>query len=67
MKITALRLHNVRKFGGRGIAIENISDGVNVLCEANEYGKSTCFDSLHALFFQSYSGTPALVQALRPY
>jgi len=67
MKLAALRLHNVRRFGGRGVAIENIGDGVNVLCEVNEFGKSTCFDALHALFFSPYSGTPGAVQALRPY
>ncbi|MDU0342754.1 AAA family ATPase, partial [Bosea rubneri] len=67
MKLTALRLHNVRRFAGTGVAVEGIGDGVNVLCAVNEFGKSTCFDALHALFFQPYSGTPGAVQALRPY
>mgnify|MGYP000423224156 CR=1 FL=1 len=31
-----------------------IADGVNVLTAANEHGKSTCFEALHALFFQPY-------------
>ena len=47
MKLTALRLHNVRRFAGTGVRIENIGDGINVLCAANEHGKSTCFDALH--------------------
>lgn len=67
MKLTALRLHNVRRFAGRGVAVEGIGDGVNVLCAVNEFGKSTCFDALHALFFQAHTGTPAAVQGLRPY
>ncbi|HTN60989.1 MAG TPA: AAA family ATPase [Devosia sp.] len=67
MKLTALRLHNVKRFAGRGIAIEGIGDGVNVLSAANEYGKSTCFEALHALFFQPHTGTPKSVQLLRPY
>lgn len=67
MKLTALRLHNVRRFAGTGVRIENIGDGINVLCAANEHGKSTCFDALHALFFQPHTGTPGAVQALRPY
>ena len=67
MKITALRLHNVKRFAGRGVALEGIGDGVNVLTEANEYGKSTCFEALHALFFQPHTGTPGDVQKLRPY
>lgn len=67
MKISALRLFNVKRFGGRGVAIEGIGDGVNVLCAANEFGKSTSFEALHALFFQPHSGTPGDVQRLRPY
>ncbi|HEV7258741.1 MAG TPA: DNA-binding protein [Bosea sp. (in: a-proteobacteria)] len=67
MKLTALRLQNVRRFAARGIAVEGIGDGVNVLCAVNEFGKSTCFDALHALFFQPHTGTPGAVQGLRPY
>lgn len=67
MKLTGLRLHNVRRFAGRGVAVEGIGDGVNVLCAVNEFGKSTCFDALHALFFQPHTGTPGAVQGLRPY
>jgi len=67
MKITALRLFNVKRFAGRGVAIEGISDGVNVLCAANEFGKSTSFEALHALFFQSHASTSGDVRNLRPY
>ncbi|MYZ49126.1 AAA family ATPase [Propylenella binzhouense] len=67
MKISALRLFNVKRFAGRGIAIEGIGDGVNVLCAVNEFGKSTSFEALHALFFQPHSGTPGEIQKLRPY
>lgn len=67
MRLRALRLHNVKRFAGRGIAIEHIGDGVNVLTAANEHGKSTAFEALHALFFQPHSGTPNSVRLLRPY
>ena len=67
MKLTAIRLHNVKRFAGRGVAVENIGDGVNVLCAANEFGKSTCFEALHALFFQAHTGTSESVRLLRPY
>jgi DNA repair exonuclease SbcCD ATPase subunit len=67
MKISALRLFNVKRFANRGVAIEGIGDGVNVLCAANEFGKSTSFEALHALFFQRHSGTPEAVRKLRPY
>ncbi|MGQ4273747.1 AAA family ATPase [Terrihabitans sp. B22-R8] len=67
MKISALRLFNVKRFAGRGVAIEGIGDGVNVLCAANEFGKSTSFEALHALFFQPHSGMSGDVKNLRPY
>ncbi len=67
MKISALRLYNVKRFAGRGVAIEGIGDGVNVLCAANEFGKSTSFEALHALFFQPHSSSSGDVRNLRPY
>ena len=67
MKISALRLFNVKRFAGRGVAIEGIGDGVNVLCAANEFGKSTSFEALHALFFLPHSSTAGDVRNLRPY
>jgi len=67
VKITALRLHNVRRFAGRGVAIEGIDDGVNVLSAANEHGKSTSFEALQALFFQPHSGAGKEIRRLQPY
>lgn len=67
MKLAALRLYNVKRFAGRGVAIEGIGDGVNVLCAANEFGKSTSFEALHGLFFQPHGSTAGDVRNLRPY
>lgn len=67
MRILALRLFNVKRFAGRGVAIENIGEGVNVLCKPNEFGKSTSFEALHALFFQPHTSTAGEVRNLRPY
>lgn len=67
MKISALRLFNVKRFAGRGVAIEGIGDGVNVLSAANEFGKSTSFEAIHALFFQPHSSTAGDIRNLRPY
>ena len=67
MKLAALRLFNVKRFAGRGVAIEGITDGVNVLCAANEFGKSTSFEALHGLFFLPHSSTAGDVRGLRPY
>jgi len=67
VKIEALRLFNVKRFAGRGVAIEGIGDGVNVLSAPNEFGKSTSFEALHALFFLPHSSTSGEVRNLRPY
>jgi len=67
MKIRALRLYNVGRFENQGMAIEGIEDGVNVLSAANEIGKSTSFEALHALFFHPYSANRKELQRLRPY
>lgn len=67
MRITALRMFNVKRFANRGVAIEGIGEGVNVLCKANEFGKSTSFEALHALFFQPHTSTAGDVRNLRPY
>ncbi|MBB3770353.1 hypothetical protein FHS55_000939 [Angulomicrobium tetraedrale] len=67
MKLAALRLYNVKRFARQGVAIEDIGDGVNVLCAANEYGKSTSFEALHALFFLPHTSVAKDVQRLKPY
>jgi DNA repair exonuclease SbcCD ATPase subunit len=67
VKIRAIRLWNVRRFADKGIAIEDIGDGVNVLAAENERGKSTCFDALHALLFQPHSANQKILRMLRPY
>lgn len=67
MKLRALRLWNVKKFAGTGIAIENIGDDINVLAAPNEDGKSTCFEALYAAFFSPHGSTAGQVKKLRPY
>ncbi|PVB60969.1 AAA family ATPase [Labrenzia sp. 011] len=67
MKLLALHLTNVRKFTGKRASITGISDGITVVCEANEFGKSTFFDSIHALFFEKFSSSAKSVKSLQPY
>lgn len=67
MKLRALTLTNVRKFGGRKASLTGIGDGLTVVSEANEFGKSTFFDALHALFFQSHTSTAKPVKSLQPH
>lgn len=66
MKLRSLTLSNVRKFAGQTAAITGIGDGVTVVSEANEFGKSTFFDALHALFFLKYGAATRDVKSLQP-
>ena len=67
MKIRAIELTNIRRFAGQTARIDDIGDGVTVLSEPNEFGKSTFFDALHALFFERHRGAKAAVKALQPH
>ncbi|WP_068110668.1 ATP-binding protein [Tropicimonas marinistellae] len=67
MKLRSLSLTNVRRFAGQTATIGEIGDGITVLSAANESGKSTFFDALHALFFQPYSSQNSEVKKLRPH
>lgn len=67
MKIRAFELTNLRRFAGQRARIEGIGDGITVLSEPNEFGKSTFFDALHALFFQPHRSQKAPVKALQPH
>lgn len=67
MKLRALRLWNVKRFANRGISLEGIGDGVNVLTAPNEEGKSTSFEALQAVFSTPYNSRSKPVQNLRPY
>ncbi|MFT7593066.1 MAG: hypothetical protein ACI8R4_000377 [Paracoccaceae bacterium] len=67
MKLLGLHLTNVRKFTGKRASITGIGDGITVVSEANEFGKSTFFDAIHALFFEKYSSSAKPVKSLQPY
>lgn len=67
MRLLALHLTNVRKFSGKRASITGIGDGITVVSEANEFGKSTFFDAIHALFFEKYSSSAKSVKSLQPY
>jgi hypothetical protein len=67
MKLRALHLTNVRKFTHKRASITGIGPGITVVSEANEFGKSTFFDAIHALFFEKYGSSAKPVKSLQPY
>lgn len=66
MKIRSITLDNVRRFTDP-VRVGEIGDGLNVLCEPNEHGKSTLFDAIQALFFKPHGSRDKEVTALRPH
>ena len=66
MKIRAITLNNVRRFTDPA-QVTGIGDGINVLSEPNEHGKSTLFDAIQALFFKPFGSRDKEVAALRPH
>jgi hypothetical protein len=66
MKLRAITLKDVRRFIDP-VRIDGIDDGVNVLCAPNEFGKSTVFDALRALFFVPHGSRGKEIGALRPH
>lgn len=66
MKIRAITLNNVRRFTDPAQVV-GIGDGINVLSEPNEHGKSTLFDAIQALFLKPYGSRDKDVAALRPH
>ncbi len=66
MRIRSITLTNVRRFT-RQTRVDGIGDGLNVLCQPNEVGKSTLFDALQALFFKPHGSKDKEVKALQPH
>ncbi|MAU45075.1 MAG: chromosome segregation protein SMC [Yangia sp.] len=66
MRLRSIRLENVRRFTSP-VVIEGITDGLNVLSEPNESGKSTLFDAIQALFFIPHGSKNREIASLRPH
>ena len=66
MRLLSITLNNVRRFT-EPVQVDGIADGLNVLCEPNEAGKSTIFDAVQALFFVPHRSQAKEVKALRPH
>ncbi|WP_022706161.1 AAA family ATPase [Paracoccus zeaxanthinifaciens] len=66
MRLRSIALTNVRQFTGT-VRIDGFQDGLNVLSEPNEFGKSTLFDAIHAVFFKAHGSADKEIKALRPH
>lgn len=66
MKLVSVTLTNIRRFTAP-VQIADIGPGLNVLSAANEQGKSTLFDALHALFLIPHRAKSKDIRALKPH
>ena len=66
MILRSISMNNVRQFTSP-VIVDDIGPGLNVLAAANESGKSTLFDALHALFFKKASSRGKEIRSLVPH
>ncbi|KUR75196.1 hypothetical protein [Novosphingobium sp. Fuku2-ISO-50] len=64
--IRQIALDGFRKFR-TPFAIENLTDGLNIVIEPNETGKSTLLEALRAAFFVRHNTRNQLAQSFAPY
>jgi len=55
MRIKSLAFRNVGPFGSKGVRLDGFMPELNVVCETNEFGKSTVLKSLEMLLFKPFS------------
>jgi len=65
VKIKRLSFRNVGPFGLDGICLDGFSSGLNVVCETNEFGKSTVLKALELVLFKPFSSADKQVKSLR--
>ena len=65
MKIASLELDNFRRFR-RPLRLEGFTDGLNIVVEPNETGKSTLLEALRAALFIRHSAKTELTRSYCP-
>lgn len=66
LKIRRIALTNFRKFRDPFV-LDRLSDGLNVIIEPNETGKSTLLEAMRAAFFIRHSTANRLARSYAPY
>jgi hypothetical protein len=64
MRIRELTIENFRRFQ-TPFTLNGFADGLNIICEPNETGKSTVLDALRSVLFTRYRSSAA--ELFRPY
>lgn len=66
MRIRRLSIENFRKFRAP-VVLDGFSDGLNLVCEPNESGKSTVLEALRAALFERYNSKSGRIRSFRPH
>jgi hypothetical protein len=66
MRIRELTIENFRKFR-QPVALSGFCDGLNLVCESNERGKSTMLEALRAALFERHGSKTDRVRSFRPF
>jgi len=66
LQLRRISLNNFRKFR-EPLTIEGLGDGLNIIIEPNESGKSTILEALRAAFFVRHATKNQLAQSFAPY
>lgn len=65
MRLKSISFRNVGPFGPAGVKLDGFTRGLNVVCETNEFGKSTVLKALEMMLFKPFSSTDKHIKALR--
>lgn len=66
MRLRTFQISNFRKFD-RPVRLEGFGDGINVLAEPNEFGKSTLLAALKAVLFEQHRTKGKVGEAMRHF
>jgi energy-coupling factor transporter ATP-binding protein EcfA2 len=66
MRIRELRIENFRKFR-QPLLLTGFEDGLNLVCEQNEAGKSTLVEALRAVLFERHGSRSDRIRSFRPH
>ena len=64
MRLRSLELSDFRKFD-QPVRLEGLADGINVLAEPNEFGKSTLLAAIKAVLFEKHRARGEVIQRLK--
>ena len=64
MRLDAFRFRHLGPFGASGVSVDGLRDGLNVVAERNERGKSSLLAGLTLLLFKPHVSSDASVRAL---